>query len=225
MIVAGALLVLFAGAAQAQLIELPDGPGEYEPLPRQQKFTLNLEETELVVRTFKRGVAARLAHDHVVRANAFFGEVYFDQDTPEKSYVNVTARADKLVIDNKRARERYGLKGRVTESDKESIRGSMEAEDQLWVERYKFITFKSTKVTQNPDLTYRVEGDLTIRGKTQRIAITMHCDVRYGRFTGVGKTLLKHSMFGYEPYSAFLGAVANQDRFVLHVRVVGDPAS
>ena len=219
--VALATAVLLSSSAQSAEPPAPDGPGEFTPLPRARSYALDVKRTELVVRTFKEGVASRFAHDHVVRANAFFGSVFFDEDNPSNSHISITVRADRLVIDNTKARLRYGAMGRVSDSDLEAITKSMHSEEQLWTSRYKFMTFKSTSVTQNADLTYLIEGDLTIRGETRRIKLTMHADVRDGQFTAVGKTRLKHSDFGYPPYEALFGAIKVRDDFILHLRVVG----
>ncbi|HZN49832.1 MAG TPA: hypothetical protein VFD81_04325, partial [Methylomirabilota bacterium] len=48
-------------------------------------FTIDPGQSALVVQIFKDGVAARLAHDHVVRARAFSGTVAYDPQKPDAS--------------------------------------------------------------------------------------------------------------------------------------------
>src|SRR5438034_932064 len=50
-------------------------------------FTIEPGQSALVVQVFKDGVAARLAHDHVVQARAFSGSVAYDPQKPDASSI------------------------------------------------------------------------------------------------------------------------------------------
>lgn len=215
------LLVSAPGSLLASEDE-PDGPGEnVAPVLGPASYRVVPDKSELVVRTFKDGLAAKLAHDHVIKAGDVDGEIYFDPEHPEKSRVKVVVRADKLILDNTSMRHRYGVPGFVSEGDLEKIREAMTSKDQLWVEKHKTIEFVSTKVKRNEDLTYTVTGDFTLRGKTRPVTMTVMIDTFGDGLRGIGKVRLKQSDFGYEPYEAFLGAVKVKDEVILHVNLIG----
>lgn len=215
------LTVLLATTSARAGDDAPDGPAEKAaPAPGPATYRLVPEKSELVVRTFKDGLAAKLAHDHVVKAGAFDGEVFFDPEHPENSRVKIVVDATRLIVDNTAMRHRYGVPGFVSEGDLEKIRAAMVSEEQLWVEKHKTIEFVSTKVKRNEDLTYTVTGDFTLRGVTRPVKMTVMIDTFGDGLRGIGKVRLKQSDFGYEPYEAFLGAVKVKDEIVLHVNLI-----
>jgi polyisoprenoid-binding protein YceI len=67
---------------------------------------------------------------------------------------------------------------------------------------------------------YTVTGDLELRGVTQTVSLFVQAELQEDVLRGKGSARLLQSSFGYQPYSAFLGAVRNQDEVVLHVDIV-----
>lgn len=45
-------------------------------------YTVRPQDSELVVRTFKAGIASMMAHDHVARATRFSGTIEYDPQSP-----------------------------------------------------------------------------------------------------------------------------------------------
>lgn len=187
-------------------------------------YTIDGQRSDLVVRTFKDGVAARLAHDHVIRAQDVAGELVFEPTRLHEARLKVVVQVATLVVDELKVRKRFGLEGAVSAGDLATIRENMLAKDQLWVDEHKTIEFASRRFRENPDRTYTVEGDFTLRGVTRPVRLSVVIDpLGEGLLRGVGKLRLKQSDFGYEPYSGLLGAVKNQDEVVLHITLVAAP--
>ena len=66
----------------------------------------------------------------------------------------------------------------------------------------------------------RVQGELTVRGVSQPLQLPMTVDQRQGVLTARGEFTLTHAAFGFEPYSAAFGALANDDWLRFTVEIV-----
>ncbi len=133
-------------------------------------FTIEPGQSALVVQVFKDGVAARLAHDHVVQARAFSGSVAYDPQKPDASSIQVKVEVGSLVADEPATRRKLGLAaGDPTAKDRADIEAAMKSEGQLAAERFPSISFASTAIAKQPDGRFLVTGRLTIRGVTREV--------------------------------------------------------
>jgi polyisoprenoid-binding protein YceI len=199
--------------------EAPAPPADVIPAgPR--TYTLDAKKSSFVVQVFKAGAASALAHDHVIHATGMYGTVVLDAADRAAAKVEVTVPTKSLVNDDPVMRKRYGLDGEINEKDRAAILANMRHPDQLDVEVHPTITFTSTSVQAGAGSAMTLNGNLTIRGKTKAISMPVDVSVKGNTIDGKGTVRLKTSDFGIEPYSAFLGAVKNQDQIVLHVRLV-----
>jgi polyisoprenoid-binding protein YceI len=188
-------------------------------------YTIDPTQSELVVQLFKAGVGAALAHDHVIRATEYTGEIQGDPSAPPTAEIAVEMRAASLTADEPALRQKYGLTSSLSEQERREIQAAMEAPDQLFISRYPTLRFRSTRVEQQTKGAYLVSGELTIRGVTHVITFPAQVQQREGVLHSWGSFRFKQSLFGYAPYSAFLGAVKNQDEVVLHFDIVATPAA
>jgi polyisoprenoid-binding protein YceI len=213
-------MLLAASAAHAQ----GEAPAiDYPPPTEAALATYRFDgaKTDLVIRTYKDGVAARFAHDHAIKAKDVAGELVFDPAQPAQSKISVTVQVASLIVDETSVRQRYGLPGAVSADDIETIRSNMLAEDQLWAEKFKTISFTSTSFQPAGDKQWKVSGKFTLRGVTKPVSLTVVMEpLAGGAWQATGKLRLKQSDFGYEPYSGMLGAVKNKDELDLHIKVV-----
>lgn len=139
--------------------------------------------------------------------------------------------------------------GELSESDRKSIRENMLAEDQLWSSKYPAIELEARSFrtlqegekgvfgTQTSDLTFNAthEADVTvtIRGKTVRknfpLILTAAPIASQDQSDGADKSEVtlegflpvRFDEFGFEAYSALLGAIKNQDVFYFYFKVQG----
>jgi polyisoprenoid-binding protein YceI len=202
-------LVCFPGSAQADTMWV---------------YTIDPTQSEFVVQLFKAGVGAALAHDHVIRATEYTGEIQGDPTASTTAKIVVEVQATSLKADEPALRQKYGLTSSLSEQERREIQAAMEAQDQLFISRHPTLRFRSTRVEQQTDGAYLVSGELTIRGVTQVITFPAQVQQRDGVLHSWGSFRFKQSLFGYAPYSAFLGAVRNQDEVVLHFDIVATPA-
>jgi polyisoprenoid-binding protein YceI len=186
-------------------------------------FRIDSSRSSLVVQIFRDGVAAKLGHDHVVRATTFSGRVTYDPSTPALSSVAAQVRTATLRVDDAETRRKFGLEGQPSGNDLAEIEKSMKAEGQLDVARFPVITFTSTTVTRQTADRYLVTGPLTIRGVTRTVQFPANVAMEGNVFRATATLTVMQSAFGYKPYRALLGAIKNKDAVRLHIDLVAVP--
>jgi polyisoprenoid-binding protein YceI len=180
-------------------------------------FTIDPGQSALVVQVFKDGVAARLAHDHVVQARAFSGTVAYDPQKLDASTIEVKVEVGSLRADEPATRRKFGLEGEPSAKDRADIEAAMKSDGQLDAARFPSITFASTSIAKQSDGRFLVVGRLTIRGVTQEVKFPAQIATEGGLLRGRAQFTFKQSSFGYQPYRAALGAIKNKDEVVLHI--------
>ena len=184
------------------------------------QYVIDPARSKLVVQLFKTGLGAALAHDHVVRATKYRGEIQLDPTTPTASQIVVHVDATALVVDEPETRQKYNMPPGLSEVSRREIQQTLESEGQLYVRRFPVIRFRSMRITLEREGQYTVTGNLELRGVTQIVTLSLQADLQEEVLRGKGSARFLQSGFGYQPYSAFWGAVQNQDEVVLHVDVV-----
>lgn len=202
------LLAALLSAAQAQ-----------EPGPT----TYALQGT-LMVQVYKDPTTAAqaLAHDHVIVASGWMGTATWDPTDPSACKVAITVPVAKLVVDDEATRKRVGYTTFPDEGQRADIRESMLDEGQLHGAKFPEIRFESTKCEASGAATV-VTGNMTVRGVTKPVTLNAALKSDSTSFVAKGSTAIRATDFGFEPYSALLGALKNQDRMVLTIDVTGAP--
>ena len=186
-------------------------------------FRVDSERTRLAVQLYRAGVGSRLAHDHVVEATEVTGRVEYDVDRPEVSSILIEARTASLRADDPAARRRLGVDGDLSDSQRADVDKAMRGPDQLDVARHPTIRFASTRVVPEADGRLRVTGQLTLRGVAREVTFPATVALESGALRGRAMLTFLQSSFGYQPYSALLGAIRNKDEVTLHVDLVAMP--
>lgn len=137
----------------------------------------------------------------------------------------------------------------LSESDRKTIRENMLADDQLWERKYPSIEMEAssfrirsktgaeTALAFLKDLafkpTHEAEVFISIRGKTVRKTFPLIVSVEIDSAEGTGTVSPTYNMtlegltparfddFGFDAYSALLGAIKNQDVFFFYFKVAG----
>lgn len=121
-------------------------------------------------------------------------------------------------VDNVGAsRVRFVIEAASIDTDNAKRDKHLRNEDFLFVEQYPTITFTSTAITQDAT-TYQVEGDLQIRGVTQRIAIPVTVESGQDSLVVRGEIQLNRKDFGIT-YNAFFNPV--KDRVDVMFTIIG----
>lgn len=186
-------------------------------------YAIDATRSEIVAKVFKAGPASAFAHDHVVRAARWQATLDL---TPEPVALAADVRVDAtaLEVDEADARARHGLDGTLSDGDRAQVRASMLGADQLDVAQHPEIRFAASQIDRAGD-GFRLAGELSLHGRTRRIALPLAITQDGDAFTARGSVRVKQSDFGITPYSAFLGAVRTQDEVEITFSLVAVPAA
>lgn len=164
------------------------------------------------------------AHDHALVASSFEGQVVWGVDDVDACDVRLSFPVSALVVDPAGARNRVGIdpEDTVGESGQRQLKENAMGASQLWAEKHPRIAFQSTGCRAR-GAGVVVEGNLTIRGASKKVTVSMDVEASPDRFHAKGSFELTHSDFGFTPYSALGGMIANDQRLGFVVDVVGVP--
>src|SRR5262245_65077076 len=95
-------------------------------LPAEPKvYTIDPTRSELVVQLFKTGIGGPLAHDHVVRATQYTGQIQADLADPLRSVITVEVHTASLQADEPALRQKYGLTKSLSEKDRQDVQAQL----------------------------------------------------------------------------------------------------
>ncbi len=177
-------------------------------------YTIDKNNSHLMVRLFKAGIASTFAHDHVVRAGDFSGWIEFNKDQPDLFKMNVEVPTSSLIADNRKDREKYNL-GSLEDDDRKEINETMKSSKQMHVEKYPKISFSGSGLQKTGKDKYTITGDFTLHGTTKEIAVPVTINLEENVLKMKGEFRFLQSDYGIEPYSAGWGAVRNKDEVLL----------
>jgi len=181
-------------------------------------YQVDPAHSTLLLRVWKEGPASVFAHDHVARATRFTGTVSYDPARPEASVVAVEAEAASLVMDEPTYRRRFELPP-IKEVNRREIQKTMRGPEQLEVDRYPKISFRSTRVDSLGNGQLRVTGDLTLHGQTRDVTFPATVEMRGAYLHATATFRFRQSDFGVTPYS-FGNAVANRDEVEMQIELL-----
>ena len=166
-----------------------------------------------------------LSHWHVIRAMRPKGTIRFDPGQPDACRVEVGALVEDLQVDAPDMRRRVGYTDLLDDDDREDVRENMLDDDQLDGRRHPDIRFEGARCAPMPDGRVMVQGKLTVRGVSKSLEIPMIVTNTRGGFAARGEFTLTHAAFGFEPYSAALGTLANDDWLKFTIDIVARRAA
>jgi polyisoprenoid-binding protein YceI len=157
-----------------------------------QQRAIDTQKSVMTVRVYKAGMFSALGHDHEISAPI------------ERGMVDTTARRVELHI--KAGALRVQDRG-VSEKDRTEIQSTMLGPEVLDAESHPEIAFQSTRAEPINEDSWRVVGDLTLRGQTQPVTV----EVRKTGDHYVGSSRLKQTEFGIKPVKVAGGTVRVKD--------------
>ena len=188
-------------------------------------YDFDSESSLLYVQVYKdtSALASAFAHNHVMRADNFYGEVVYNEDDPESCEISFSLPVNDLRVDEAGMRSLVGYGDTIGESDRETIRGHMLQSSQLNASSYPEITFDSYNCSgaggKNGTLT--VQGGMAVRGQTADVSIPVQFQLSDGDFYAQASFTINHSDFGMRPYTAFAGTVRNDQPLDFTFDLVG----
>jgi polyisoprenoid-binding protein YceI len=146
------------------------------------------------VRTFRAGLAARLAHDLVLVVRRFSVEL-------SELEVTATFEADSLRVAGA-WRDGRELPGALSAADRQEIEARVCGPDVLDAARWPQIRFRGTARAEGAG--WRLAGSLALHGQERPIELSVTGTAEGGQ---IARATLDQRDFGIRPYSALMGAL------------------
>jgi hypothetical protein len=200
-------------------------------------WKVDLDRSTFAVLTHRDGVAARLAHDHLIVARG--AQCDLELDTAAPAAARLACRQPVLALDVDPAAERARFAPRlvllgaldgdlppVAEGDRAEIRAAMLGARQLFAERFPEIRVELLELSPRGGggganarvaLGWDARLRLTLRGETVETTAPVRFEIDGDRLTAELLAELRFTDFRITPYRAALGAVRNTDLFHLYV--------
>jgi len=178
-----------------------------------------------VIVYYKRGgLLSRFAHDHVLVASRFDGEVAWDAEDVTRCKIAISFPLDALVVDPGNTRSSVGIdpEDTVSEGSKRQILANAFAEKQLHASKYPKVRFESTACASSEEGVI-VTGTLAIRGVSVNLEVLADVSANEDRFSAKGRFQLQHRELGFHPYSN--GLLSNADPLGFVFNLNGVPSS
>ena len=173
------------------------------------------KSSSIFVKVFKDvdGYGAFLAHNHAIEAKGWSAGFKYEDDLCELS---LTVPVKQLDVDPPSLRKSLGgdFKGEISEGDRETIKKNMLASDQLNAAKHSTIQFTAKKCELSGEKSF-ITGDFTLRGVTQSIVIPVSFAEDGDSVALKGNFEVKSTDYGFEPYSAMFGQIANKTEMVI----------
>ena len=184
-----------------------------------QEFAFLSNKGVLFVQVFKAPtLAADLSHDHAIQAVGWSGKSTWDWEDYSTCNISLSVPVNNLQVDSPEIRRLAGLKGTLTESMRKDVKKHMISDIQLNAEKHPMITFQSTGC-EGSDGKVTLNGNFTMHGTTKTISIPITVSDSDG-LSIQGSFYVKATDYGFEPYSAMFGGVANKDEMKITFELI-----
>jgi polyisoprenoid-binding protein YceI len=201
-IVAGLLIFNQTSSAQRSRLQ-----------PKTRIYTIDPASSRIIVQLTQEGFLAKLRPRNEVVIKDFNGKIQVAQNDESdiavvlESEVNSLTNVDKDMSEFERKEFHNVLHNVVLESEK-----------------FPTIKFASISVTDvlgsNEGRTFTLNGDLTIREVTRRVAVPLSVTIRDQELRATGEGRIKQSEFGIKPYTGGLGAIKIADEVKVNFVIV-----
>lgn len=181
-------------------------------------------DSDLLVRVWRDGLAGALAHDHVIEATSFRGDVVVPRQPGDMAAVSFDVDARSLRPDRPDLRRKVGLPGTLSDGDRNTVLDHMQDASQLDVARHPSIRFRSSRVLPLGNGLWDVEGNFTLHGVTRPLRARMTVAQEGGRLRARGSFRLLTSNYGIRPYEALGGLLKNKDQIDIQLDLALEPA-
>jgi len=181
---------------------------------RTRTYKIVAAESDMRVFVGKAGLFSALGHEHEIGVKSFNGHVVVPESGANGASMEMEIDALSLEV----------LDKQESDDDRKKIFTSMHNE-VLESVKYPKISFKSVSVsdlksTGDGAYSFVVNGDLTLRDTTNRIAVPVAATITPQQLRASGKYTLKQSSYGIKPFSAAGGAVKVKDDVVVNFNIL-----
>lgn len=198
------------------------------------EYRIQPADALFAVLTFKDGIAAKLAHNHLVHATSFTGRVEYDETGATAPKFLLDVPVSSLAVDDPETQKKWasvfqalGLlgapQGELSASDREKIKANMLDEGQLDLKKFPMVQAQVTRLAKgetkvgNRVFTDLADVSVTVKGKTVKKQVPAIVKASGSTIEVEALGSYQFSEFGIKPYSAMLGAVKNKNNFNVYV--------
>lgn len=184
-------------------------------------YVIDGARSRLLIYAYRGGAAARLGHNHVLRAARTEGYVHIPATAAAGARFDLRVPLAQLVIDEPELRAATGdaFAGERSPADIAGTQRNMLGPKGLDASRFPDVRVHSTQIAGDwPMLVADIE--ITLHGVTR--AMTVPLTVRHDgtELAVTGALALRQSDFGITAYSALLGLLAVQDAVTIRFELV-----
>ena len=182
--------------------------------PAAKVYLIDKNESELIVRLYKKGIFSGFAHDHIVIAREFSGSVEFDEVDPTQFKISVEVPTNSIASDLPEIRRKNGLEV-LSQKDWVEINKTMRSSRQLDIEKYPIVKFSSHNLKRIEGENFEILGEFSLHGVTKLIAVPVTISIENGILKMQGEFSFLQSHYNIKPFSSALGTVRNKDEAML----------
>src|SRR5258708_4377641 len=165
-----------------------------------QPRAIDTGNSVMTVRVYKAGLLSAMGHNHEIAAPIAAGTV------------DVTARREELNVQTRALEVRDPG---VSDKDRAEIQSTMLGKQVLDGEGHPEIVFRSTGTEPAGAGSWRVSGNLTLRGQTHTVAVEVREDGEHY----VGTARFKQTEFGIQPIKVAGGAIRVKDEIRIEFNI------
>lgn len=188
--------------------------------------------------THKDGIGQSFAHNHLILTKAYESDLTLDEEDLLAGSFNVAFPVQSLVVDDPSEKAtwwplvaKYQILPEpftdISDTNRASVRSSMLSAKQLDAARFPQISATAHEFRPNPlfpansPFSHIGKLTVTIRDKSVSKIFPLHMTFAGDVVTIESTVKFNFTDFGIEPFSAFLGAVKNQNGFDVLVKATG----
>jgi polyisoprenoid-binding protein YceI len=175
-------------------------------------YIFDAAASRFTIRAFASGLFSGFGHNPTIAVQDFTGEARFAPETPDKSSLKFSIRADSLTVSDD-----------VNSKDRQEIETRMK-QDVLETSRFPEISFQSNEVISRAvgDTRFSVvlKGDLTLHGVTRPLEIPAQVLLANGTLQASGDFSLLQSDFDIPLVSVAGGTLKVKDELKLSFNIV-----
>ena len=138
----------------------------------------------------------------------------------EGCQLDVTVQVAGLVADEADMRQLVGYSDTIGSADRTEITENMLHRDQLNAGSFPTITFASTTCAVD-EAALELVGVMSVRGQSKQVSLTVPFASDDGALVANLGFELRHSDFGFDPFEAYWGLVANSQPIVFGLELAG----
>jgi polyisoprenoid-binding protein YceI len=193
-------------------------------------FDVKADDSVFAIVTHKTGIAAKLAHNHLIAARQFSATVSTDPTKLNEGSFTFKAKVNELEFDRNDLQKKWFPTiqalgwlsepfGNLKDSDRDTIREHALAADQLDGQKFPEIEARIESITDSSSkvggksFAKKADVSVTVHGQTVKRSFAANVNLQGQELTVEAAADFKFSEFGIKPYKALMGALGNEDKF------------